>query len=390
MRDDADLHILAPRAQVERIRRELTRRQALAAGAAGALGLAMAACGADTSDTAPQAKAVQSTAKLEPNLLIGNWADYTDPASYKDFTKREGPKIKIDGYASNNEILAKLNAGGSNFDIVVPAGFMVKILVDKKLATRLNHDLIPNLANLRPKFREASYDPGNVYSVPKDFGITSFFYRTAVVKERPKTLMELLDLIPRYKDARVNFIEEPSDLSEVTLAALGKDTATESEQDFAEARELLTRLRPYIDTLNTNYQERAIRGQVDIGMAWNGDGARVIEARKKKGDEVIYLVPEGDGVYWVDNWLIPSSARNPVAAHAWIDYMLEPEAAGREMSYHQYAVPVVGVEQYVDESLASNSVINIPDEVLESYQTANQSAKRLKLGADLYTEFRSA
>lgn len=389
MMDEAHLKILVPYDQAEEVHRLLSRRQVLAAGAAGALGLMVAGCGSKSS-ASRGTTSVASGAKLERSLLIGNWADYSDPASYTAYTKAFGPKITVDTYDSNNAILAKLNAGGSNYDIVVPAGFMVKILVEKKLALELNHDLLPNLKNLRGKFRQGAYDPGNRYSVPKDFGITSFFYRTAVVKDRPKTLREVLDMIPKYRDARVNFIEEPSDVSEVVLAALGKNTSTTDPKDFQEALDLLKRLRPYVDTLDTNYQERAIRGQIDIGMAWNGDGRKVIQERKKQGDEVIYVVPTTNGVYWVDNWLIPAAAKDPVAAHRWINYMLEPQAAGREMNYHQYAVPVTGVDRYVSKALAHDPVINIGDSTLKTYQTADQSAQRLKLGADLFTEFRNA
>src|SRR4051794_1904969 len=200
MKDDdqvPDLKILAPR--------HLSRRQVLQLGGASALSLWIAACGGSsgggTGSAGSQGAGADEGAKkaasgpIEGRLLIANWIDYSDPANYKTYTKANGPKITIDGYGSNEELLAKLNAGGSAFDIVAPTGYAVKTMIDKGQALALDHSLLPNLKNLQPKFTKTEYDPGNKYSVPKDYGVTSFWWRTDVVKGSPATLKECFDLI---------------------------------------------------------------------------------------------------------------------------------------------------------------------------------------------------
>ena len=101
------------------------------------------------------------------------------------------------------------------------------------------------------------------------------------------------------------------------------------------------------------------------------------------------VVPDGNTEYWVDNWVIPADAEHPVAAHKWIDFVLDPVNAGKEMNYHQYAVPVTGIKG-VDPKLASDPIINVPDEKLQGYQSQVQTAKGLEQRNRAYTEFKAA
>ena len=255
----------------------------------------------------------------------------------------------------------------------------------------LTHELIPNMKNISPAFTESDYDPGNKYSVPKDYGITSFYWLTDKVSENPTTLAEAFDLLktPEFKELRVNFLEGGVQLMALALAALGYSINTEEQSEIDEAKQLLIDVKPNVDTVNSTYIERASRGEIDFGMGWNGDVRRAIVALEKKGREMKYMVPEGKGDYWVDNWVIAAEAEHPVAAHKWIDYVLDPVNAGREMNYHQYPVPVEGIKG-VDPELASDPVINIPGEKIQGYEAQIDTAKGLQQRNRAYTEFKAA
>ncbi len=385
-----DLRILAPY--------RLTRRQALYTGGAGALSLWLAACGGSSGeggggggdDASGSQESVSSDKPIEDELLVANWIDYSDPANYKGFTSQKGPKISTDGYGSNDELLAKLNAGGSAFDIVVPTGYAVKTMIDKGLALKLNRELLPNLANLQPKFTQTEYDRGNQYSVPKDYGITSFYWRTAVVDGDPKTLAEAYEMLKEYEDARVNFLEGSTQNLGTALNAVGYSLNSEDEGEIDEAKELLLSVKPYVDTISSTYIPRGEKGDIDLGIGWNGDVARIIAARAEKDDEVKFMVPEGKTEYWVDNWVIPADAKNPVAAHAWINFMLDPKRAARETEYHQYPVPVRGVEDIADKAITGNPVIYVDPAQLEEYETQIQTPAGSRLRDRAYTEFKAA
>jgi spermidine/putrescine transport system substrate-binding protein len=398
-----ELNILVPESRRAAVQRMVTRRQALLLSGGLAAAAYLAGCGGSTAEDSggggggggeeeAEKPPTPADGQIEQgDLLLANWVDYSDPANYKAYTKEFGPKIKVSGYGSSEEILAKLRAGGSKFDVVAPTGYAVKTMADLGLIMPLTHELIPNRKNITPAFTQTDYDSGNKYSMPKDYGVTSFYWLTDKVSENPKTIGECFELLksPEFKDLRVNFPEGGPQLMAMALAALGYSINSEDEKEIDEAKQLLLDVKPNVDTINSTYIEKASRGEIDFGMGWNGDVRRAIQALKKKDREMVYLVPEGKTEYWVDNWVIPVEAEHPVAAHKWINYMLDPVAAGREMNYHQFAVPIEGI-QGVDPELANDPVINIPNEKIEGYESQVETAKGLQQRNRAYTEFKAA
>jgi spermidine/putrescine transport system substrate-binding protein len=401
-----ELHILVPEADRPRIQRMVTRRQALMAGGGAAMATYLAACGGSTGgssggggggggggeETAEEKPPTPADGAVENgDLLLANWVDYSAPENYKDYAKEVGPTVKVSGFGSNDEILAKLRAGGSKYDVISPTGYAVKTMADLGLIMPLTHELIPNLKNLSPAFTKTTYDTGNKFSVAKDYGVTSFYWLTDKVSEKPASIKECFDLLktPKFKDLRVNFLEGGTQVMALALAALGYSINSEDEKEIEEAKNLLVDVKPAVDTINSTFIERAQRGEIDFGMGWNGDIRRAIEFLKKKDREMVFLIPEGSTEYWVDNWVIPTDAQHPVAAHKWINYILEPDAAGREMNYHQYPVPVEGIKG-VEPELANDPVINVPDEKIQGYESQIETAKGLQQRNRAYTEFKAA
>jgi spermidine/putrescine transport system substrate-binding protein len=401
-----ELNILVPESSRAAVQRMVTRRQALLAGGGAAMAAYLAGCGGSTGnggggssggggggeESAASKPPTPADGQVEQgDLLLANWVDYCDPANYKAYTKEYGLKVKVTGFGANDEILAKLRAGGSKYDVIAPTGYAVKTMADLGLIMPLTHELIPNLKNLSPAFTKTDYDPGNKYSVPKDYGITSFYWMTDKVSEQPKTLAECFDLLktPKLKDLRVNFLEGGTQVMAIALAALGFSINTEDQGEIDKAKQLLVDVKPNVDTINSTFIERASRGEIDFGMGWNGDVRRAIVELAKKDREMVFLVPDGSTEYWVDNWVISADAQHPVAAHKWIDFILDPVRSGKEENYHQYPVPVTGIKG-VDPKLASDPVINIPDEKIQGYESQIETATGLQQRNRAYTEFKAA
>jgi spermidine/putrescine transport system substrate-binding protein len=401
-----ELNILVPESSRAAVQRMVTRRQALLAGGGAAMAAYLAGCGGSTGggnggggngggggDESAEAKPpTPADGQVEDgDLLLANWVDYSDPANYKAYTKEYGPTIKVSGFGSNEEILAKMRAGGSKFDVIAPTGYAVKTMADLGLIMPLTHELIPNMKNIPPAFTKTDFDPDNKFSVPKDYGITSFYWLTEKVAEQPTTIADCFELLktPAFKELRVNFLEGGPQLMALALAALGYSINSEDQGEIDEAKQLLLDVKPNVNTINATYIERASRGEIDFGMGWNGDVRRAIVALAKKDREMVFLVPEGPTEYWVDNWVISADAQHPVAAHKWIDFILDPVNAGREMNYHAYPVPVTGIEG-VDPKLANDPVINIPDEKIQGYESQIETANGLRLRNRAYTEFKAA
>jgi spermidine/putrescine transport system substrate-binding protein len=399
-----ELNILVPNEQVASVQRMITRRTALLSGGAAAMAAYAAGCGGSTgggsggggdsggeesADAKPPTPADGQVEEGE--LLISNWVDYSDPANFKGFQKEFGPKINVSGFGSNEEIMAKLRAGGSKYDVISPTGYAVKTMADLGLIMPLTRELIPNISNLQPAFTKTDYDPGNKFSVPKDYGVTSFYWLTDKVDAQPKTIADCFDLVksPEFADIKVNFLEGGTQLMALALSALGYSINTEDQGEIDEAKQLLIEVKPNVDTVNSTYIERAERGEIDFGMGWNGDVRRAIVSLAKKDREMVYLVPEGQTEYWVDNWVIPADSAHPVAAHKWINFVLEPAAAGKEMNYHQFAVPVKDI-QGVEPALANDPIIAIPDATIEGYESQIETARGLQQRNRAYTEFKAA
>jgi spermidine/putrescine transport system substrate-binding protein len=387
------VRILAPESRRLALERALTRRHALAVGAAGLAGAFLTACGG-RSGAAPAATSSGGAGGLkgkpiEDELLLSNWVDYADPKDYKAFTKRLGPKVNVEGFGSNDELLAKLSAGGSNWDIVAPSGSYVPALIEKGLLMPLDHSLLPNLKNLEPAFTRTKFDPGNKYSVTKDYGITSFYYRKDVVPNPPDTLRGWVELLPQYKGKNINIVEGASEMWGIFLLAAGHHEDSTNEADYEDALKLALAAKPAITTISSTYIERLQRGQIDIGLGWNGDVLRAAMEAKKRGIEIGFTVPKGAGEYWTDNWAIAASSKHPVAAHAWINFMLEPEIAGREWNYVGYTVPVKGAEQFVDPKIANDPMIKVPSSTLDGYDSTVATPETNALYGKYYTKFKA-
>jgi spermidine/putrescine-binding protein len=387
------MKVLAPESRVQDLERDITRRRLLGIGASGLAGLYVAGCGgkssAGGSSGATQSGGSLADKPIENRLLMANWVEYVNPKDIKAFEHEFGPKVTLEGYGSNDELVAKLAAGGSSYDIVVPSGGYVPELAQRKLIMPLDHKLIPNLQYLQPAFAKTKHDPGNKYSVVKDYGITSFYYRKDVVKDPPTTIKGWFDILPQYKGKHINFIEGSAETWSLFLIAAGHHGDSSNEADYKDALAVAEQVKPAISTINSTYIERLGQGEIDIGLGWSGDVFRAAQEAAKKGIEIGFTVPEGMGWYWTDDWAIPTAAKDPVAAHKWINYVLDPKVAGSEWNFVGYTVPVEGAEKYVPSKIAKSPWLKIPDSTLAGYDEGLITPKLQQLYAKYYTRFRS-
>jgi spermidine/putrescine-binding protein len=323
-------------------------------------------------------------------VLLYNYAEYDDPSIFDRFTTAVGPKTRMEFYGSSDEATTKLRAGGTSYDAVVLSSYDIPDLGKRGALLPLDHELLPNLANLQDSFKDSEHDPGSKYSIVNDFGLTSFYYRTDVVTEPPATLREWFDELPRYKGKNVNFLAGASEVIPLAMAALGHDVNSVDEAHYEEALKMLVAVKPVITTVNSSYVERLTQGEIDLGIGWNGGVARAARTAAKKDIEIKYFVPPEKGLYWITTWGIPASAPHPVAAHAWLNFLLDPENAAIQWNFTGYPRPVEGATDFVDKEISSDPALNIPEATLSSYQAALSNQAVNKLRAKYYTRFQSA
>ena len=411
-KDRDELSILAPQQmkpklgylhrEVQRAAgRPLSRRQALGLGG---MALFAAACGSTTT-TGGGGSAKSSTASanplagkpLENHLEIYNWSEYDDPSTYTKFRKlpaeaRAGMTVHETYYSSNDELLAKLHAGGTSYDIIVPSQNAVAELIEEKSLMRLDKALLPNLKNLDPSFLKPSYDPTGEYHIVKDFGITMFFFNNKIVTDDLKTMHDFYMALPKYKShGRTNLLDGAEEVVPLALMALGLNPNTSSQSDFNTVKSFLLSIRKGVTTIDASaYIDDAIAGKIILGQGWNGDVRRIVQGRAKQKD-ITAVIPHAASEIWADNWCIPASAPHPVAAHAWINWLLTPSTAVTEMNYHNYPIPMPTALGQLSAELKNDPMFNVPKSYTDNYHyILNVSPQVVQARTRIYSEFKAA
>jgi spermidine/putrescine transport system substrate-binding protein len=300
-------------------------------------------------------------------------------------------KPKETYYSSNDELLAKLNAGGTTYDIIAPSQNAVAQLIQENKLMKLDTALLPNLKNLDPTFVKASYDPTGEYHVIKDYGITMFFYNNKIITEKPQTMLDFYKLLPKYvSKGRTNLLDGAEEVVPLALMALGMDPNTDDKADLSKVTDFLMSIRKGVTTItSSSYIDDAIAGKIILSQGWNGDVRRIVQGRQKEGD-ITAVLPHGMSEIWADNWCIPTTAPDPVAAHAWINWLLTPSTAVTEMEYHNYNIPIASALSQLPSSLKNDPLFNVPKSYTDNYKyILNVSPAVVQERTKIYTQFRA-
>jgi spermidine/putrescine transport system substrate-binding protein len=406
------LKLLAPRSmrpKFDYLHREVedlagTRMSRRAALGLGGLAILAAACGGSTNaggggggNSAPT-DALKGK-PIEDSLVIYNWSQYDDPSTYTKFEKlpdeaKAGLKVHETYYSSNDELLAKLHAGGTGYDIVVPSQNAVGELIQEGGLLKLDFNLIPNMKNLDPKFLKASYDPTGEFHVIKDYGITMFFYQNTVVKpsSEPKTMKDFYDLLTaNVSKGRTNVLDGAEEVVPLASMALGFSANTEDQGELDETQKFLLSIRKGVTTISSfGYINDASAGKIILSQGWNGDVRRILKARQKQGD-ITAVIPTEKSEVWADNWCVPATAPHPVAAHAWINWLLEPSTAVTEMNYHNYPIPIPAALDQMPASFKDDPMFNVPSSYTDNYEyILNPNPQLVNARTKIYQQFKAA
>ncbi len=340
------LRVLLPSATAARLsRRSFLSAAGLVGGAAG-IG-ALAGCG-DGSQTS----AAGTDGEIEDSLSIYTWGDYDDPQVFEDFTGEVGPRITLDGFGSNEEMIAKLVAaqGTSGYDIVVPSSYYVQQMVDADLLMELDHDLLPNLANVQADFADQEFDPGNAHTVVKCWGTTGYAYDTQAITRPLASWADFFDAAQNEASGSVSMSEDPGEVVFAYFNANGIDQNTTDPADYDAAQQFLVdSIAPHVQAFDSYPGSSVIPTNArTMVQVWNGD-SRLGKLANPEPDRWQWVLPAPTNL-WQDNWAIAAGAPNPVAAHAFINYVLEPEVSLSELQYIGYNTAVEGVQEAAAEA----------------------------------------
>ncbi|WP_370614343.1 polyamine ABC transporter substrate-binding protein [Mumia qirimensis] len=309
-------------------------RRPLVAAASLVLAAALAACGGSDGDDA--AADLDPDADLsKQSIVVSNWADYMPEDIAEKFKEATGASMEVTNHATNEEIMAKLTAGSdSGIDVAFVSGQFAQALAEQGLAEPIDADLIPNLKNLAEPATQLSYDEGNKNSVPYTWGTTGICYRSDLV-DAPTSWNDILEPADENK-GKVTMMATDRWLMLPAQKALGFSANTTDEDEMAQVKDKLVAAKKTLLAYDdTTFYERLISGEAVMTEAWDG-WCNYGTAENK---DIKFVVPEEGSDLWVDTMVVLKTSKNKEAAHAFINYLLEPENGAWAAENILYNVP---------------------------------------------------
>ncbi len=308
------------------------------------------------------------------NLYIYNWTDYTAPALIQKFEKETGIKVTVDTYDSNETLLAKLKAGGAGYDIVVISSDFVPIFVAEKLIQPIDAPKMAGYGNIQARWRRPAWDTANAYTVPFDWGVTSFDINTKYIKGDVDSLSTLLTP-PAEAAGKVGMLSAPSEIMSTTELFLGMSPCQTDVAAMKKVSGVLEAQSPAVKVYASDGAiEREASGETWIIQIWNGDAARA----RDNNPDIKFVFPKEGVVGWMDNMAIPTSAKDPDNARRFIEFMLKPENGALSENFTHYSSALDGVAPYLDPAIRAAPELNVPsDEKIVFTPTCPEPAIKL-------------
>jgi len=291
-----------------------------------------------------------ATAQQHRVVNVYNWSDYVDPSVLDDFSKKTGIAVRYDTFDSSDTLEAKLLAGQSGYDVVVPTGYFLAREIAAGIFQKLDKSKLSNLVNAWPEItnRLAAYDPGNQYAVNYMWGTTGIGYSVKDVHRilGPAAALDSWDdlfnpdKIKKFKDCGVHFLDSSDDIMPSVLRYLHLDPNSSNPADLERAAGALTKIRPYVRKFHSSeYINALATGEICLALGYSGDikQAQKRAAQAHSGIEIDYTIPNEGAPLWFDNLAIPKDAPHAGEAHELINYLLEPQVAAKNTNFVSYA-----------------------------------------------------
>lgn len=321
-----------------------------------------------------------ASAAGEKLLNFYTWDTYIGETTLADFTAATGIEVKMDLFADNDELFAKLRGGNPGYDVIVPSGNWVTRMSLGEMLEPLNHALIPNIKHINPRFLgDVSFDPGRKYSLPYMWGTIGIGYRKSKFKEPPASWKYLYD--SSEFSGRMALMSECDVLLGMALKYLGYSLNSTDMKQIAEAEALVIKQKPHIKAFaEDNGQDLLASGDIDIVMEWNGDISQLMA----EDDDIGYVVPVEGSQLWEDTLAIAKGAPHLENAHAFINFIHDPKVNMAIANTVQYATPNQAAIALMDAAYTGNPAIFPPEESLVKCESQNY------LGEEIVTKRQEA
>ncbi len=284
----------------------------------------------------------------DKSLNVYNWSDYIAEDTNANFEKETGIKVVYDVFDSNETLEAKLLSGASGYDVVVPGNMFLAKQIKAGVFQKLDKAKLPNWKNLDANLMKVleTADPGNQYALPYLWGTTGIIYNVDKVKaalgvdtiDSWEVIFEPNNL-KKLKDCGVTMLDAPQEIMAAALFYQGLNPNPTNAEDIAKAEALMMSIRPYITYFHSSkYITDMANGDICVAVGWSGDAfqAQARSNEAKNGINIAYAIPKQGAASWYDMLALPVDAKNPEAAHAYLNHLLKPEVIAPITDYVAY------------------------------------------------------
>ncbi len=288
-----------------------------------ACSLVLTGCGGQATPTkAPEATAAPAPGEPQitsKELNLYGWSEYVPQDLLDAFSQKYGIKVNYDTYSSNEELLAKLQAGASGYDVIIPSDYMITVMSKLEMLEPIDLNHIPNFANIDDQFKNPPFDPGNKYTVPYQWGTVGIAVNTEKVQKPITRFADLWD--PMFKNNLV-VLDDEREIIGMALVVLGYDKNATDPAQLEAAKKKLQELTPNIKLYDSDSPKTALlSGEVIAGVVWNGEASLA----HQENPAITYVLPEEGCGLWYDNLAMPKDPPHKDAAEAFINWVLSPE-----------------------------------------------------------------
>jgi spermidine/putrescine transport system substrate-binding protein len=382
MKDDT---IITPQKFLDELRRyqkgSVSRRHFM-----GVTGLGLAT--AVLAGAVPGLRPRKAYAALSGTVNFTTWPNYFAQANLDEFTKTTGVAINVAVFGSNEEMLAKLQAGGTGWDLFVPTNYTISTYRDLGLIEALDLKRLPNYdpATQDPKFTKEGTIDGTVYAVPKNWGTTGFVVNTKNVTQNPTSWKEFWELTKGPLTGRTMVHDYQLTTIGNALKAFGYSFNSNDPKELGEAEKLLLEVKPHLFGINSDYQPSLRNGDAWMSVAWTGDATQL----NRDIPEIKYVLGKEGGEIWTDYYAIPKGGQNPDAAYALMDFLLTPAVNAREVEAHGYPSTDSRTNALVPKAMLENPILYPAAELLAPLEFGAAATLTNPLRAEIMARFKAA
>ncbi len=324
-------------------------------------------------------------------LHLYTWSEYIDPEIYTLFEEETGITVIEDIFGSNEDLLAKLQAGATGYDVIVPSDYMVDIMNELDMLAELDHSRLENIGNLNPTFTDPPFDPNMGHCLPYFWGTTGIGFNWEDWDEAPDSWAYIFDPeLAQNFSGQISLLDDMREVFGAALIYLGYSPGTTNEAELAEARDLVLAIKDDVLTFESDtYEDLMLTSETRLAQGWSGD----IFVAQAEDENIDYIIPKEGAVMWVDNLCITKDAAEDEdrldAAYLWLDFLNRPDINAMNTNWVWYASPNEAAEPEILEEILTYPAIYPDEETFERLQFLGTVGDATEIYSRMWTEIKT-